>query len=203
MNWLAHVYLSTPDVEFRLGNLLADLVKGRDRDLISNAFLAGTKHHQSIDAFTDGHPIVHHSRSLIGDRFRHATGILVDIFYDHFLAIDWTQYSVESLESFTTGFYDDIESSQLQLPLEATYAVSRMIQDDRLGSYRSLAGIENSLERVSKRLLTRTGKDFGLERGVVELVNHFAALREDFHEFFPQLIEHAAKRLPIPTGSHQ
>jgi acyl carrier protein phosphodiesterase len=28
MNWLAHLLLSKPDVESRLGNILADLVKG-------------------------------------------------------------------------------------------------------------------------------------------------------------------------------
>jgi acyl carrier protein phosphodiesterase len=80
LNWLAHALLSKPDIEFRPGNLLADLVKGRDRAAMSVAFLDGVRHHQAIDALTDAHPTVHRSRARIGGDYRHATGILVDVF---------------------------------------------------------------------------------------------------------------------------
>src|SRR5262249_24110257 len=76
---------------FRLGNLLADLVKGRDRASMSPAFLEGVRQHHAIDVFTDAHQTVHRSRARIGGDFPHATGILVDVFYDHFLALDWEQ----------------------------------------------------------------------------------------------------------------
>ena len=66
-------------------------------------------------------------------------------------------------------------------------AVERMIQDDRLGSYRRLDGIEAALRRVSQRIAERTGRDFGLERGMSELVANFEGLRSDFAEFFPLL----------------
>jgi acyl carrier protein phosphodiesterase len=190
VNWLAHAFLSKPDIEFRLGNLLADLVKGRDRSGMSPAFLDGVRQHQVIDAFTDAHPAVHRSRARIGGDFGHATGILVDIFYDHFLALDWSRYSAEPLEAFTTHLYCEIRTHPIQLPEEARAAVERMLSEDRLGSYRRLEGIEASLRRVSLRLLARVGKDLELERGISELVANFAALRSDFVEFFPQLQSH-------------
>jgi acyl carrier protein phosphodiesterase len=191
VNWLAHAFLSKPDVEFRLGNLLADLVKGRDRAGMSAAFLDGVRQHQTIDAFTDTHQTVHRSRARIGGDFRHATGILVDVFYDHFLAIDWEQYAPEPLDTFTARLlYADIRAHPVPLPAEAQAAVERMLADDRLGSYRRLDGIEASLRRVSLRLAARTGRDLGLERGVSELVANFDGLRADFAEFFPQLRAH-------------
>ncbi len=58
MNWLAHAFLSNPDIEFRLGNVLADLVKDADRASMPAAFQAGLRQHQEIDAFTDAHEIV-------------------------------------------------------------------------------------------------------------------------------------------------
>ena len=119
MNWLAHVFLSKPDIEFRLGNLLADLVKGRDRAGMSVAFLDGVRQHQAIDAFTDAHPVVHRSRARIGGDYGHATGILVDVFYDHFLALDWGRYSTEPLESFTARLYGDIRAHPIPLSEEA------------------------------------------------------------------------------------
>ena len=85
VNWLVHVFLSKPDIEFRLGNLLADLVKGRDRAAMPSLFLEGVRQHQRIDAFTDTHPVVRRSRARIGGDYGHARGILVDVFYDHFL----------------------------------------------------------------------------------------------------------------------
>jgi acyl carrier protein phosphodiesterase len=190
VNWLAHVFLSKPDTEFRLGNLLADLVKGRDRAAMSPAFLEGVRQHQAIDSFTDSHQAVHRSRARIGGDFRHATGILVDVFYDHFLALEWDRYSCEPLDVFTAHLYADIRAHPLQLPAEARMAVERMMSDDRLGSYRRLDGIEASLRRVSLRLQARTGRDFGLEQGVSELAANFDGLRADFAEFFPQLQAH-------------
>jgi acyl carrier protein phosphodiesterase len=194
MNWLAHAFLSKPDIEFRLGNLLADLVKGRDRAAMPPAFLNGVRQHQEIDAFTDTHQAVHRSRARIGGDFRHTTGILVDVFYDHFLALNWERYAPETLDSFTARLYADIRGHSIKLPAEASAAIERMMTDDRLGSYRRIDGIEASLRRVSLRLEARTGRDFGLERGVAELVTHFEGLQADFAEFFPQLSAHVGCR---------
>jgi acyl carrier protein phosphodiesterase len=196
VNWLAHAFLSEPDIEFRLGNLLADLVKGRDRADMSPGFLEGVRCHQAIDAFTDTHPVVHRSRGRIGAGYRHVTGILVDVFYDHFLALDWDRYSSEPLDVFTTRLYADIRAVSITLPEEARAGIDRMIRDDRLGSYRRLDGIEATLQRVSKRLLARTGKDLELAKAVPELVANFDALASDFTEFFPQLQAHVAGARP-------
>jgi acyl carrier protein phosphodiesterase len=187
VNWLAHVFLSTPDIDFRLGNLLADIVKRRDRAGMPAAFLDGVRQHQMIDLFADTHPIFYRSRARIGSEFRRASGILVDVFYDHFLALDWEQYAPEPLDAFTARLYADIRRHPISLPEHARAAVEGMIADDWLGSYRHLDGIAESLRRVSLRLLFRTGRDLGLERGVAELVNHFDELRADFAEFFPRL----------------
>jgi acyl carrier protein phosphodiesterase len=190
VNWLAHVFLSEPDIEFRLGNLLADLVKGRDRAAMSATFLDGVRRHQAIDVFTDTHPAVHRSRARIGGDFPHTRGILVDVFYDHFLALDWERYAAEPLETFTSRLYADIRAYPIALPELARFAVERMLDEDRLGSYRRLDGIETSLRRLSRILKKRIGRDLALDRGVAELVANFDGLREDFAEFFPQLRRH-------------
>jgi acyl carrier protein phosphodiesterase len=199
LNWLAHAFLSKPEIEFRLGNLLADLVKGRDRAAMSAGFVDGVRHHQRIDAFTDGHPTVHRSRARIGGDYRHTTGILVDVFYDHFLALDWDRYSPEPLDAFTARLYADIRAGTTHFPEEAQAALERMIREDRLGSYRRLDGIEASLRRVSLRLAARIGQDLGLERGISELVAHFDEMRADFAEFFPQLQADVGKDTAIPA----
>lgn len=187
MNWLAHVFLSEPEIEFRLGNLLADLVKGHDRVGVSDAFLRGVRQHQEIDVFTDSHPVVHQSRARISSEYRHVTGILVDVFYDHFLALHWDQYSTLPLAAFAAGLYADIRAHSINLPAEAQATVDRMICEDRLASYRRIEGIEATLRRVSIRLSKRVGKDFQLQRAVSDLQLNFDGLESDFGEFFPLL----------------
>ncbi len=187
MNWLAHALLSEPDLDFRLGNLLADLVKKRDRVGLSEAFRRGAERHQAIDAFTDSHPVVHTSRARLGGEWGRVSGILVDIFYDHFLADDWACYCDTPLEEFTAQLYAGIRGLPLALTPEAALALERMIAEDRLGSYRRLDGIEETLRRVSMRLAARTGVEFGLERAMSELVVHRRGLAADFAEFFPAL----------------
>ena len=82
MNWLAHVFLSEQNLEFRLGNLLADIVRGEQRSGMSADFLRGVQCHQAIDSFTDSHPLVRRSRARIGAEQRRFSGVLVDVFYD-------------------------------------------------------------------------------------------------------------------------
>lgn len=187
MNWLAHAFLSTPDVEFRLGNLLADMIRGRERAAMPARFLEGVRHHQAIDAFTDTHSIVYRSRTRLGGRFGHASGILIDIFYDHFLALNWERYSHEPLDEFTSKLYRDMRSGLPCFPKDARQAMHQIADDDRLGAYRRLEGIEDSLRLVSRRLARRIGRDLGLERGVEDLVDDFNGFQDDFDQFFPAL----------------
>jgi acyl carrier protein phosphodiesterase len=86
MNWLAHIFLSEPNVESRLGNLLGDLVKGKDLDDINPNLRQGIARHYAIDRFTDSHPVVKISKQRIDKEYSKFAGILIDIFYDHFLA---------------------------------------------------------------------------------------------------------------------
>ena len=190
MNWLAHVFLSERNVEFRLGNLLADLVRGDDRSRMPPEFLRGAACHKAIDAFTDAHPIVRRSRARIDPRHRRFSGVLVDIFYDYCLARHWSDYSAESLPAFTASFYAEAKSHPLSLPEAAETTLARIISHDLLGQYVRIAGVENSLRRMSLYLARRWGREFRLEAGAQDLLAHEAAFDADFAEFFPQLQAH-------------
>src|SRR5262249_6717257 len=149
LNWLAHVFLSEPTLQFRLGNLLADLVRGDERAGMSPDFLRGAAQHKAIDAFTDAHPVVRRSRARIDARYRRFSGVLVDIFYDYCLARHWTAYAVEPLPAFTARFYAEIEATPLPLPDGAHATLQRIVRHDLLGQYVRIEGVENSLRRVS------------------------------------------------------
>lgn len=192
VNWLAHVFLSAPNVEFQLGNLLADVVRGPQRDTMSAQFVRGAACHKAIDAFTDSHPIVKRSRARISSEHRRFSGVLVDVFYDYCLARNWQRYSAIALEEFTSTFYAGVRSRPIELPADARTMLDRIIQHDLLGSYVRVDGVEHALRRISGYLNSRWHKQLALHHSVRDLLAHEAAFTDDFHEFFPTLQAHVA-----------
>jgi acyl carrier protein phosphodiesterase len=190
MNWLAHVFLSEPDVQFQLGNLLADVVRGPQRDAMSANFVRGAACHKAIDAFTDAHPIVKRSRSRISSERRRFSGVLVDVFYDYYLARNFGRYSSVALDAYTSAFYASVKAHPIALPSDAQLMLERIMRYDLLASYARVDGVDRALNRISTYLTSRWHRQFALERGVEDLLAHEAAFAADFHEFFPVLQAH-------------
>jgi acyl carrier protein phosphodiesterase len=192
VNWLAHVFLSEPSVEFQLGNLLADVVRGPRREAMSADFVRGAVCHKAIDAFTDAHPIVRRSRARISSEHRRFSGVLDDVFYDYYLARDWQRYSATALDAYTAAFYTSAEAHLIELPPDARAMLERIIRHDLLASYARVQGVEHALRRISSYLSSRWGRPFALDRGVRDLLAHEAEFAADFQEFFPLLQGHVA-----------
>jgi len=190
MNWLAHLFLSEPDTEFRLGNLLADSIPRPDRASLPQNVQRGIHQHLKIDAFTDTHPIVRRSRSRLTGDYRHTRGILIDIFYDHLLARNFHLFSPEPLESFTSNFYASVRAHPIPLPDNARQTIDYILQSDRLTTYRTPEGLHQTLRPLSKRLSIRLNKPVVLDHALPDLQRNFQPLEQDFLEFFPSLQTH-------------
>ncbi len=93
MNFLAHLYLSPDNTEIIIGNFIADHIVGNKFQQYSDAIQKGIMLHREIDTYTDAHAIVRRSKRRLNERYRHYNGVIIDIFYDHFLAVNWNTYS--------------------------------------------------------------------------------------------------------------
>lgn len=190
MNWLAHVHLSPPDVEFQLGNLLADMVRREPAGAVSASFDQGRRCHQVIDRFTDTHDIVRRSMSRISPAYRRYAGILVDMFYDHFLARRWEEFHAEPLRTFLDRFYAEAQGKAALLPEEGADAVEYIVRSDRLYSYLRTEGIHEALERMSLRLSRRWNRNLCLQDAMDDFPQFSHLLEKDFMEYFPLLQRH-------------
>ncbi|GAB1538666.1 ACP phosphodiesterase [Scytonema sp. NUACC21] len=190
MNWLAHLFLSENNVESRLGNLLADVVKGSSRQGLNVGIQRGIECHLVIDAFTDCHILVKRSKGRISQRYKRFAGILVDVFYDYFLAKNWSVYTDIPLKEFTTQIYESFQAYSGQIPATVREMLTRMAEEDWLGSNRHLTGVERTLTRISHRLSMRLSRSFSLHLAVSELTTNEGELENDFLEFFPELLAH-------------
>lgn len=197
MNWLAHVLLSEPTPAFRIGNLLPDLLRATELAGLPQSFAAGIARHRVIDQFTDRHPVVRQSIGRIAGGYRRFAPILVDVFYDHFLSVGWQQYCSQPLDLYLEEFYDSFASQQSQLPEEVLGHLQRMRAENWLGSYRDAAGVQLTLARISRRFR----RPVELGGAVGELDRHYAGLRADFTEFFPELRAHVGAAGANPDNS--
>lgn len=110
------------------------------------------------------------------------------MFYDHFLAKNWTDYSHMPLEEFADNFYCMLEKSSYCLADKLTKRMSFMIEGNWLLSYKEIEGIEISLDRISKRFLKL---NHTLLNPIDELTRNYKDFESDFKSFFPSAIEYA------------
>jgi len=187
MNYLAHAFLSRSSPDLLIGGLLGDFVKGRERlRQYSPAVCAGIQLHRAIDRYTDAHAIVHASCALVSPARRRFAAILVDVFYDHFLARHWLRYTGQPLKDFTRQVYATLLPHRVIYPERLQRILPHMAADDWLASYAEIESVDAALHGIARRF-QRYARAAVLADGVQELLNHYAALEQHFIEFFPEL----------------
>ena len=196
MNYLAHLFLASDKGNARLGGLLADFVRGDSKHQYSVDIQFEIYMHRLIDAYTDSHPVVLDAKKLVDEKKRRYMGIVLDIFYDHKLAQNWTMYSDISLFEFTQKAYLLLQDNNTLLPkVVSRYVVPRMIQEDWLASYKEMQGFKQAIYRVSKML--RRGNL--LLECVSDVEENYSVFSTGFEEFFPQLIDYVQRQRINPT----
>lgn len=185
MNYLAHLFLSRQDSESLIGNLAGDFVKGPVRE--DDAISEGIRHHRRVDSFTDTHPSVAAFRRVLIPDHGHYSRIISDVFFDHFLANDWSRYSSETLEAFVARVFAAMDTHRDRLPGRLAFVYPYI--SEWILSYRDVDSIRIALTNLSKRLSRRPH----LETATHHLVDSRAELERRFHDFFPDVVAFASR----------
>lgn len=194
MNWLAHVSLSPHTApQQQLGNLVADLVKGRVWDGASSGVIQGLADHQRIDLFTDAQPVVKRSRMRLGEKGR-LRGVALDIVYDHFLTRHWESFFPEPLSVFSERFYKQVRGIVQESPQEVQSFVLKLVSYDYLRAYTEPLDVLESFYRMDRRLSERLRKVELVSSYFPAFEKNYEGIEEDFLEFFPQLMKHVEAR---------
>lgn len=184
MNYLAHLRLAGRDRHSIIGNLMGDFRRYLNGAVLPSAVLAGIENHQRVDKFTDSHPEVRRLKRCFSRNRRRYAGIILDMAFDHFLAVHWDSYYSEPRETFINHCYSCLAGGKELMPVRMQNTVNYMILEDWLGSYRDLAGIDIALNRLSRRIRFENR----LEGAVEEVADNYFFIAEGFHTFFPALI---------------
>lgn len=202
MNYLAHALLAASPAELRLGGLIGDFVKG-PLDAAAHAGLpaavrAGVALHRRIDSFADAHPAFRRSRARVGALRRRYAGVMVDVFYDHLLAVHWARFCEQPLSAFAADCYAVLEGHHPVLPERLQQIRARMRDEDWLTGYRQMINVHRALDGMSRHRIARANPLAGAAH---ELEAGFAGFETDFLAFFPAAMHfarHLAEMPPVP-----
>jgi acyl carrier protein phosphodiesterase len=191
MNFLAHIYLSGDNNMLKIGNFMADSIRGHHYLDYPDEIRKGILLHRYIDTFTDAHPIYRKSKHRLHEKYGHYSGVIMDIVYDHYLAKNWIIYSNESLEDYAESFFKLLQNNYDILTDKIQKMIPSMIARNWLVSYKSLDGLEMILFQMDYRTKHRVN----MQEAIIEVKQFYTEFEEEFTLFFEELQQHCKEKL--------
>ncbi len=195
MNFLAHIFLSGENELVKIGNFMADGIRGKDYEKFHPDIRTGILLHRAIDTFTDAHPIFRKSTKRLHAKYHHYAGVIIDVFYDHFLAKNWNRYMTGSLRSYVNEFYKSLERNYDLLTPKTKQIFPIMLEHNWLMSYATSEGLGEILTQMDRR----TGNTSQMRFAKEDLIISYKHFEYEFHIFFEQLRIYAAEKLETLT----
>lgn len=183
MNFLAHIYLSGDNDFIKIGNFMADGIRGTNYSHYPADIQKGILLHRAIDTFTDAHPVFRKSKHRLHQNYGHYSGVITDILYDHFLAKNWTNYSNTPLDSYAQSFYTILKENYTLLNEKTQQMLPYMIGRNWLVNYATIEGLTTTLFQMDHRTKNRVH----MQNAIVELQRYQLEFEEEFTLFFKEL----------------
>lgn len=191
MNFLAHIYLSGDNELLKIGNFMADGIRGKQFENYPIEIQKGIILHRAIDTFTDAHPIFRQSTKRLHANYHHYSGVIVDILYDHFLAKNWHNYSKVKLEDYVNHFYQSLEDNKNILSERTISIMPILMRENWLVCYRTIEGIKHILTQMDQRTKNQSKMRFATN----ELTEFYVEFEKEFTDFFNDLLLFTNKKM--------
>lgn len=179
MNFLAHALLAGEAPALIVGGVAGDWIKGNLPAGLPSDLARGVALHRSIDHFAESHPAFCRSRNRVSPARRRYAGVLVDVFYDHLLARNWSAMHGQPLQEYCESVYGMIRDRLNDLPASAHSALALMAKEDWLSSYAQIESIADVLLRMSRR----ARQPNPLAQGELEFLADVDGFTGDFYEW--------------------
>ncbi|MGA9574696.1 MAG: ACP phosphodiesterase [Lysobacterales bacterium] len=201
MNFLAHLCLANGDSGLMLGGLIGDFVRGwRAVRAYPEPIRQGIVLHRYIDKCTDRSPVIKYLRPQFPREFRRYAGIVIDLAFDHELAINWWRYMPGSLERFDVEIRDLLRDNGQWVPEKLTDFMHYADEHGLFSAYREESAVLHALAGIGTRL-SRPNPLHRVAEVWPELAPEF---KPAFRQFFPQIQSEVLewrKRNSTTTGS--
>lgn len=201
MNWLAHIFLSEQNIDFQIGNYLADPLKGKAWEDASIDLKNGMIVHKIIDSYTDSHEEFIKSKNRLGHKGL-LKAVVIDLTYDYLLTKNWDKFCHIPIDEFLQTFYNQANLKIISLPTHASTPLKRMVEFDLLNKYQNLQHLELAFKRVDKRLSERLKKRDLASNYFERISTNIKDIEDDFLIFFPQLCQEVKNNVNTHNIAH-
>ncbi len=191
MNFLGHIYLSGQDTELAIGNLVADQIKGNRISELPDKIKNGIVLHRLIDEFTDNHISYKKCVRKLFPKYRHYSRIIIDMYFDHFLAANWDNFHKTPLKIYSNSFYEKLEKSCFYFNDQVQYFICNLINQKWLEKYSNL----KDLEAILKQMEGRTKFPSKLAASTYDLIEKYTYFESHFFHFMEDVIFFSKNKL--------
>lgn len=184
MNYLAHAFFSFQRPAWLVGNLISDMVKGKQQYLYAADVQQGIRLHRLIDTYTDSHAAIQEAKAIFRPHYRLYAGAFVDVAFDYFVANDPRLFATaDELFQFSQFAYATLDRHFHLLPAPFQPMFLRMQAQNWLYNYQHPWGIEKSFGGLVHRstYLTDRATAFALFEA------NIPHLEQCYQQFIPQL----------------
>lgn len=192
MNFLGHAVIAQQGSDaFLLGNLIADGVKGPVPDSgWSLDVRNGMRCHREVDAWIDHHPAVIALKPLVPPATRRVAGIGFDMIWDHFLARDMLDPSIQVPElqpALMDRVYRTLTIHDALIPPAMKPMFKALVRERWLESYARYDTTCHAIERIGRRLRGENR----LQQLTPWLMQERTLLEHTYHQLWPDLLRRA------------
>jgi acyl carrier protein phosphodiesterase len=182
-----------------VGNFIGDYVKGYELARYPEMVRKGIILHRHIDSFTDTNLIIKRGKKRFMEKYHKYAGIIVDIFYDHFLVASWRDFSLMPLHDYVLKTHDILIRHADALPEGVRLFLPSFIRNNWIQKYTTIDGIEDILRRMSSRTTLPEETDFAIKI----LREQYETFRSEFNTFFPSIINYVSRSFGIKFDHEQ
>jgi acyl carrier protein phosphodiesterase len=182
MNYLAHAFLSNNQPDLLIGNFIADHLHGNNLSAYPDGIKKGILLHRTIDTFTDNHPNFKLAKRIFYNGFEKHSSILIDIYFDYFLAKNFQHHAPISLPEFSKNVYSVYQQNLEILPKTSVHFLNYVLKNNTYQTYATIQGIETVLFQLSNRIKHNVWLNQSLtlfQQNETELHQHFNLFFKD------------------------
>ena len=186
MNYLGHIYFSKNNIELMYANLFGDFVKGSNLNMYSPIVKEGIQLHRQIDSYIGNHVAVKELSKHLSPELPKVAPIAIDIYFDHFLAVNWQQFHTERLDDFLEAFYN-FQINKADYPNENfDRLISAMKERRWLSQYTEIYSVDRACVFLSNRLSFPNA----LANGKTVLENNYAVIERAFFSYMKDAVNY-------------
>lgn len=164
-------------------NLQGDYVKGKNLTHLPEIVQQGSHLHRTIDHYIDTHHEVKELLHLLYPHLPKISGIAVDLYFDHLLARDWSQYHDLPLRAFIDRFYHHQPHFKDSFMPDFIFMLEKMKEFDWLFQYQYLRGLSSASSGLSRRI--------SFENNLHQAPHVFAMLQPEIENAFQKYMQTA------------